>query len=96
MQKWSDHAPVVLDLKDMPEHDMQRLPRACGLSSRGARLNDLKSLFQRSRQPDSCTAKQVDSTAFAAVSCLAIWPSRWPRLRCLLSHPLMIHQPQPA
>lgn len=47
MQKWSDHAPVVLDLKGMPEHDTSCLPAPCSLSSRGTPKNSLKAMFQR-------------------------------------------------
>jgi hypothetical protein len=64
VQKWSDHAPVILDMKDMPEHELRNLPPPCCLSSRGTPKNSLKSMFQRSIKPkatESAPASQVGS-----------------------------------
>jgi hypothetical protein len=69
MQKWSDHAPVFMDLRDMPEHDPERVPEPCGLSSRAVPKNGLKSLFQRSKQ----TATLQVRLQYLAAMRLVIW-----------------------
>jgi hypothetical protein len=68
VQKWSDHAPVVLDLRDMPEHDSDKLPPPCSLSSRGTPKNSLKAMFQQGTKPKSVGT--VSACASQVGSCL--------------------------